>query len=130
MSIATSAIATMPEIQFALNGWQTTNLDFDRTVVEINWADRTIEVVRMTMDKLTSMPAIVLNGHVSRFRVTPGTHKTDIVDIINHYAKDIIDVMAGYEHGPIDQRSTFASIEIAEKWNYIRLGLEWALDYD
>ena len=130
MSIATSTIATMPEIQFASNGWQTTKFSSDRTVVEINWRTATIEVVRMTAYEMTSIPTRIYNGDASWFRLTPGTGKTDIVEILNHYAKDIVDIMAGYEHGPIDQLSRFASVEIADKWRYICQGLEWALDYD
>ena len=126
MSIATSTIATLPEIQFASNGWQTTKFSSDRTVVEINWRTASIEVVRMTMDELTAMPARVCNGHASWFCTAPGTRKADIVEMVTYYAGQIIDIMSTYDaNRSIDRLAYFGDND--ELQRYICQGLEWAL---
>lgn len=126
MSIATSTITTLPKIQFASNGWQTTKISSDRTVVEINWRTGTIEVVRMTAYELTSIPSRICNGHASWFTAAPGTRKADIVEIINYYASQIIDIMASYDADrSINRLADFG--DNGDLQCYICQGLEWAL---
>lgn len=124
--IATATITNLPKIQFAKN-WQTTEYSSDHTVVEINFRTATIEVFRMTTYEMTSIPTRIYNGHATWFKVDAGMPKSEIVDMICAYGADIVDVMAGYEHGPIEELSMFATNEIADRWRYIRQGLEWAL---
>jgi len=118
------AIATLPKIQFS-TAWQTLPNSVERTVVTIDWRNRAILVHKMHRDVLNSVATDVYNGHATRFIVAPGTAKADIVEMVQYYSPDIVDVMNGYRSDTVQEFADYGDESVTKRW--VCQGLEWAL---
>jgi len=126
-------MTTMPKIEFAKDGWQTSRGGAYRTILEVDYRTREICVYKVHQTEVWSMPIRCYNGHAIRFNVQAGTPKAEIIEMVNYYANEIMDVMNAYEANASNIASIPARFDRNDLWmrdtkHWYEQGLRWALN--